>query len=185
MALPRHTRTHSRPHCCPRGHVRRWHRLRVHWRPRDRVCGRARLRLCLRVHVHCQPHHRIRERLQLHHSLHMRTARTGVIATAHAGLPSHHPTSLLATSPKNNKPCLQQVPSVPTHGVYVKDYSFGKDISKIWKFHKFREIRETLDPEGALTSNIIKCGSYSNLMTLVWQIFCHKLVRECDNMALF
>ena len=119
-----------------------------------------------------------------HHRLYRHT---GDIATAYAGLTSKYPTSLSIKSPTNNQPLyLQQAQRVPTCGVMTKHSSlarylmFAHKISKFQKFHKLGEIRGTSDPEGALISNIIKSGFFSNLITPVWQTFRHKLVEKCQ-----
>jgi hypothetical protein len=116
-------------------------------------------------------------------------------------IPPEYPTSLPTTSPKNKKPvyvqqvpntlCLQQAERVPTLNVYSENYLLPSELaiaykmSKFWKFHKLVETRGTSDPEGALSSNISRHGFFSNLMTPVRQTFRHKLVRECDNVAVF
>ena len=110
-------------------------------------------------------------------------------------IPSQYPTFLPKKSPTNNKPLyLQEVIQIPTSGIYAKHYSLTitRDImiphkvTTLWKFLKFVEICGTLDPKGALRSNISGHGFFSSLMTQVWHLHLQtkaSIMRECENIS--
>ena len=75
--------------------------------------------------------------------------------------------------------------------VYLENYllpsklTIAYKIRRFWKFQELVEVCGILDAEGALSSNISRGVVIPILMTPVWETLRHKIVRECDNMAVF